>query len=75
MSGCMGQENDGFNTHLERRPENQGKSGGRAKPGERSEEEGPGVLGGTRVADGRQSPQPTCGRQMGAVPGPGCQDL
>lgn len=26
MSGCMGQENDGFNTHLERRPENQGKS-------------------------------------------------
>lgn len=39
---------------------------------ERSEEEGPGALGGTRVADGRQSPQPTCGRQMWALPGPGC---
>ena len=34
---------------------------------ERSEEEGPGALGGTRVADGRQSPQPTCGRQMWAL--------
>lgn len=33
QGACTGQENDGFNTDLERRPENQGKSAAEPSPG------------------------------------------
>ena len=56
MSECTGQENDGFNTDLERRPENQGKSAAEPSPGTFR---GGGSRGVGRHQGGRWAPVPT----------------